>query len=69
MSFGEIQYTQILKGRYIAMAAQTVSGKSGFRCYSAAACSSAQMIPILDAAVVLAVSICVLVRILLLNSM
>lgn len=51
------------------MAAQTVSGKFGFRCYSAAACSSAQMIPILDAAVVLAVSICVLVRILLLKSM
>ena len=50
------------------MTAQTASANTGFRCFSTAACSSARMIPILDAAVLPVVSICVLIRILLLKS-
>ncbi len=48
------------------MTAYASKKSAATRCASAVACSSAQMIPLLDTALLLAVSICVLCRIILL---
>ncbi len=48
------------------MTAYTSMSSAATRCPSAVACSSARIIPLLDTALLLAVSICVLCRIILL---
>lgn len=48
------------------MAMQSASRFAGFRCSCAVACPSAHIIPILDTALLLAVSICVAGRVIML---